>query len=152
LCEFCEYEAIFGEPPRALTRHYEVKDRKLRLQEAERRRLLEKAKAKSRKAKKAANVVKTAAMNGGNMQQQQQQPGESGGDFQHPPDVQLPFGDLDWTTFKDVDHHHHQICSAQIDDADSDAVDMDSDGGPPDLFQEYAHPVVPAQAHTDPLG
>jgi hypothetical protein len=52
ICEFCEYEAIFKEPPRALIRKYELKDRRLRKEAAERQRLLEKAKMKSRKGKK----------------------------------------------------------------------------------------------------
>ncbi|KAH0427328.1 hypothetical protein CcaCcLH18_09711 [Colletotrichum camelliae] len=53
ICHFCEYERIFGEPPYALIKQYEIKDQKARRKEAERKRLLEKAKAKSRKAKKA---------------------------------------------------------------------------------------------------
>ncbi|KAI0161998.1 hypothetical protein GGR57DRAFT_308559 [Xylariaceae sp. FL1272] len=53
LCIFCEYERIFGVPPRSLIKSYEVKDRRRRHDEAERRRLLEKAKSKSRKGKKA---------------------------------------------------------------------------------------------------
>ncbi|KAK5990981.1 hypothetical protein PT974_09256 [Cladobotryum mycophilum] len=52
ICEFCEYERIFGEPPRTLIRDYEIKDRRYRQEEADRKRLLEKAKAKSRKAKR----------------------------------------------------------------------------------------------------
>ncbi|KAI1116743.1 hypothetical protein F5Y14DRAFT_54091 [Nemania sp. NC0429] len=55
LCEFCEYELIFGHPPEALIRQYEIKDRRRRREEAERRRLLEKAKMKSRKGKKISN-------------------------------------------------------------------------------------------------
>jgi hypothetical protein len=55
ICEFCEYEAIFGSPPRALIRQYESKDRKERKRMAERRRLLEKAKMKGRKGKKGNN-------------------------------------------------------------------------------------------------
>lgn len=54
ICEFCEYEQIFGEPPRALIRQYEIRDQKARHKEEERKRLLEKAKAKSRKGKKPA--------------------------------------------------------------------------------------------------
>ncbi|OBR08663.1 hypothetical protein CH63R_07428 [Colletotrichum higginsianum IMI 349063] len=54
ICEFCEYERIFGEPPFALIRQYEIKDQKARRKEEERKRLLEKAKAKSRKGKKPA--------------------------------------------------------------------------------------------------
>lgn len=65
ICEFCEYERIFGEPPMALIRQYEIKDQKLRRQEQERKRLLEKAKAKSRKAKKSG---KAAGKNSGTTQ------------------------------------------------------------------------------------
>ncbi|OHE96468.1 hypothetical protein CORC01_08231 [Colletotrichum orchidophilum] len=62
ICEFCEYERIFGEPPHALIRQYEIKDRKARRKEVERKRLLEKAKAKSRKGKKPAkSPAKTAS-------------------------------------------------------------------------------------------
>ena len=52
ICDFCEYEMIFGEPPRALIRSYEIKDRSERRRLAEKRRLLEKAKMKNRKGKK----------------------------------------------------------------------------------------------------
>jgi len=57
VCEFCEYSRIYGEPPRALIRQYELKDRRVRQEEADRKRLLEKAKAKSRKAKKNAKAA-----------------------------------------------------------------------------------------------
>lgn len=57
ICEFCEYERIFGVPPRALIRNYEIKDRRLRQEEADRKRLLEKAKAKSRKSKKSGKAA-----------------------------------------------------------------------------------------------
>lgn len=59
ICEFCEYESIFGAPPRALIRNYELKDRRQKREEAGRRRLLEKAKAKGRKGKKPAKANKT---------------------------------------------------------------------------------------------
>lgn len=52
ICEFCEYEDIFGVPPYALIRSYEIKDRQERKKAAEKRRLLEKAKMKNRKGKK----------------------------------------------------------------------------------------------------
>lgn len=58
ICEFCEYEKIFGVPPRALIRDYEMKDRRHRQEEADRKRLLEKAKAKSRKGKKSGRLNK----------------------------------------------------------------------------------------------
>lgn len=54
LCEFCEYEKIFGQPPVALIRQYEIKDRRRREEDANRKRLLDKAKSKSRKGKKAS--------------------------------------------------------------------------------------------------
>jgi hypothetical protein len=52
ICEFCEYEDIWGSRPEALIRQYEIKDRKERQKAEERRRLLEKAKQKNRKGKK----------------------------------------------------------------------------------------------------
>ncbi|EEP78878.1 predicted protein [Uncinocarpus reesii 1704] len=62
ICEFCEYESIFGHPPEALIRQYEIKDRKERRRLAEKRRLLEKAKMKGRKGKKPPkNSAKNAA-------------------------------------------------------------------------------------------
>lgn len=77
ICEFCEYERIFGTPPEALIRQYEIKDRRVRKQEAERRRLLEKAKMKGRKGKKgnklAAKNVAAAHDRQAHHQQAQQQ-------------------------------------------------------------------------------
>lgn len=61
ICEFCEYERIFGTPPEALIKQYEIKDRRLRKQEAERRRLLEKAKMKGRKGKKSNKATSKTA-------------------------------------------------------------------------------------------
>jgi hypothetical protein len=49
ICEFCEYESIFGAPPTALIWEYERKDAAERKRLEERRRLLEKAKMKGRK-------------------------------------------------------------------------------------------------------
>ena len=60
-CEFCEYEQIFGTPPVALIKQYEIKDRQARKQEAEKRRLLEKAKMKGRKGKKGHKAIPKAA-------------------------------------------------------------------------------------------
>jgi hypothetical protein len=66
ICEFCEYERIFGRPPRALIRAYETKDRLARQQEAERKRLLEKAKAKARKTKRNSKAPAKAASSSSN--------------------------------------------------------------------------------------
>lgn len=69
ICEFCEYEMIFGSPPGALIRQYELKDRQERRRLAEKRRLLEKAKMKGRKGKKGTkNAAKNA--NAANLAQQ----------------------------------------------------------------------------------
>ncbi len=72
ICEFCEYESIFGVPPMALIRQYEIKDRKERKRLAEKRRLLEKAKMKGRKGKKQTKNA-TKATNGVNQQPLNQQ-------------------------------------------------------------------------------
>ena len=61
ICEFCEYESIFGSPPGALVRQYEIKDRKEVKRLAEKRRLLEKAKMKGRKGKKNGKNSKGAS-------------------------------------------------------------------------------------------
>lgn len=62
ICEFCEYESIFGRPPEALIRQYEIKDRKERKRLAEKKRLLEKAKMKGRKNRKATkNATKNTS-------------------------------------------------------------------------------------------
>ncbi len=52
ICHFCEYEAIFGRPPVALVRAYEIKDRKQRLQQQERRAQWERMKKGKHKGKK----------------------------------------------------------------------------------------------------
>lgn len=83
MCEFCEYEAIFGEPPRALIRQYEIKDRKERRRLAEKRRLLEKAKMKGRKGKKA---TKNAAKQAGAQQPAHHGPEHTSMETPHPDD------------------------------------------------------------------
>ncbi|KAL9613851.1 MAG: hypothetical protein Q9167_001649 [Letrouitia subvulpina] len=69
ICEFCEYESIFGSPPEALVRQYEIKDRQERRRLAEKRRLLEKAKMKGRKGKKANRNAAKSANSGSNQTQ-----------------------------------------------------------------------------------
>ncbi|KAI9814329.1 MAG: hypothetical protein M1832_005909 [Thelocarpon impressellum] len=75
ICEFCEYESIFGSPPEALMRQYEIKDQRERRRLAEKRRLLEKAKLKGRKGKKSKAAKNAAAA--ASAQQQQQQPADA---------------------------------------------------------------------------
>lgn len=72
ICEFCEYESIFGSPPEALVRQYEIKDRRERRRLAEKKRLLEKAKMKGRKGKKGnKNAAKNASTSAAPPQQSQ---------------------------------------------------------------------------------
>ncbi|EGX49330.1 hypothetical protein AOL_s00078g363 [Orbilia oligospora ATCC 24927] len=53
ICEFCEYEAIFGQPPEALMRQYDIRDRRERRERKEaenrRRRAEERLQRKGRK-------------------------------------------------------------------------------------------------------
>lgn len=49
VCEFCEYESIFGERPEALLRQYDLKERRERRRLREKQRLLDKAKQKGKK-------------------------------------------------------------------------------------------------------
>lgn len=58
ICDFCEYEAIYGRPPTALIKSYEMRDRQARKREEAQKRNLEKLKAKGRKNRKAKNGVK----------------------------------------------------------------------------------------------
>ncbi len=69
ICQFCEYDSLFGQPPQHLIRQYEAKDRRERKRLAEKRRLLEKAKMKGRKGKKGNKNSK----NPNTVTQQQQQ-------------------------------------------------------------------------------
>lgn len=88
ICEFCEYESIFGQAPHALIRQYEIKDRKERRRLAEKRRLLEKAKLKGRKGKKQTkNAAKAANQSTGPVNHQA---------YDNPPMDQLGDDDLDY--------------------------------------------------------
>jgi hypothetical protein len=71
ICEFCEYEAIYGEAPKALIRSYEVKDRRETKRQEERRRLLEKAKIKGRKGKKGTKASKALAQQAAELQKKE---------------------------------------------------------------------------------
>lgn len=67
VCDFCIYESIWGEPPAAIIRAYEERERRERIAEMNKKRRLEQVKARSRKSKKqtksgggkAGNVAKT---------------------------------------------------------------------------------------------
>jgi len=64
ICHFCEYESIFGSPPSALIRLYEVRDRKQRLSEQQRKaqwERLRKGKHKGKKNNKLAAKSNDAA-------------------------------------------------------------------------------------------
>ena len=89
ICEFCEYEDIFGVPPVALIRQYEVKDRAERKRQAEKRRLLEKAKAKGRKGKKGNKKGNNNANNNNAALNQQGVGGQGNGQL-HQYDPNMP--------------------------------------------------------------
>ena len=74
ICQFCEYESIYGEKPRELIRQYEAKDRRERKRLAEKRRLLEKAKMKGRKGKKGNKAAKNSTSTTQPQPQNQRQP------------------------------------------------------------------------------
>ncbi|KAI4257427.1 MAG: hypothetical protein LQ352_001663 [Teloschistes flavicans] len=129
VCEFCEYEMIFGSPPEALIREYEIKDRRERRRLAEKRRLLEKAKMKGRKGKKGTknsgkNVNATNPANPGaakqsynqrpddaSMQNEGTQNDEYGGDGyeeQTLPPVQAPLPQTPTRIPQPISHAQHQ--------------------------------------------
>lgn len=105
ICEFCEYESIFHEPPKALIRQYEAKDRLERKRLAEKQRLLEKAKMKGRKGKRSN---KKSANAGTHAQQPAQKPRYG----QQPVD-QIP-----------VQHQGTQSEDYVLDDYDDDHIPM----------------------------
>ncbi|CAI6341090.1 unnamed protein product [Periconia digitata] len=127
ICEFCEYEDIFGRPPEALIRLYEKKDLADRRRLAEKRRLLAKARMKGRKGKKQSKKQNNAA----NAQQSQNPP--PGGYDRRPEDEQLD-GQDDYydDDYDDVppshmsparccDHpgcHSHNVARATLDQMD----------------------------------
>ena len=56
ICHFCEYEAIFGHPPAALVRQYEIKERKQRQLEQQRRAQWERMKKGKHKGRKNSKL------------------------------------------------------------------------------------------------
>lgn len=56
ICHFCEYESIFGRPPEALVRQYEINDRKQRQLEQQRRAQWERMKKGKHKGKKHSKL------------------------------------------------------------------------------------------------
>jgi len=101
ICEFCEYESIFGQPPAALIRKYELKDRRLRKEAAERQRLLQKAKMQSRKGKKTG---KSAAAKTNAPAQDRTTPQ---GDANAPPIAPGPGQEPDDEYYEDEEYEDH---------------------------------------------
>lgn len=56
ICHFCEYESIFGQPPEALVRQYEIKARKQRQLEQQRKAQWERLKKGKHKGKKSSKL------------------------------------------------------------------------------------------------
>ncbi|KAK3310786.1 uncharacterized protein B0T15DRAFT_49926 [Chaetomium strumarium] len=61
ICHFCEYEAIFGHPPEALVRQYEMKERKQRQLEEQRKAHLQRLKKGKNKGKKNSKLPKASS-------------------------------------------------------------------------------------------
>lgn len=103
ICEFCEYERIFGRPPEALIRQYEIKDRNRRREEADRRRLLEKAKMQSRKGKKPSKrpTKQNPATNG-------RSPAQPAG-HEAPPMDQVPSQETHSEDFDEDDYDENDV-------------------------------------------
>ncbi|KAL5120740.1 hypothetical protein ACEQ8H_001220 [Pleosporales sp. CAS-2024a] len=107
ICEFCEFEDIFGYKPKALIRQYERKDRQERKRLAEKRRLLEKARMKGRKGKKASKKAQNNAINA-----QQAQNASSGGYVRRTDDGSLDpqddeYYDDEYDDLPPASHCHH---------------------------------------------
>ncbi|MCJ1481876.1 hypothetical protein MMC06_002036 [Schaereria dolodes] len=130
VCEFCEYESIFGSPPEALVRQYEIKDRQERKRLAEKQRLLEKAKMKGRKGKKGN---KNASKNTNAAAQPQQPAGQQNHSQQQP--GQVP-----------VQNHGTQSEDYQDDDYIDDPVDFQV---PPQIPTKIPQPIA-QQFNTSP--
>ncbi|KAI0600573.1 hypothetical protein F4775DRAFT_590132 [Biscogniauxia sp. FL1348] len=137
VCEFCDYERIFGHPPEALIRQYEIKDRRRRREEAERRRLLEKAKMKSRKGKKAS---KLPAKNANAVSDRNP---ASPGDRQAPPPPPPPLHD-----HEEVEDMH----SEGFDSEDNYEENFHDDDDIPDLVPASDYRPVSSLAQTNRAG
>lgn len=127
MCEFCEYERIFGERPSALIRQYEMKELKQRKKEEERRRLIEKAKARGRKGKKNGKAAAKGSQNHAQVLQGGQQ----------------------------MDHVENSQAGDEA-DAGYDDEEFDDEGSPPDFEQPPAlggdETTVPPQDPVPPDG
>ncbi|OMP84028.1 hypothetical protein BK809_0001412 [Diplodia seriata] len=135
ICEFCEYEDIFGEPPRALIRQYEIKDRKEQKRMAEKRRLLEKAKMKGRKGKKAAKGT-------GPRQAQQAQHSQQQHTPQHDYDQQVnPDGTIDGQDEYFEDDYDDGVGPPDVD------ADVDAGYVPPPALSEPPDDALISQEH-----
>ncbi|KAI6783054.1 uncharacterized protein J7T54_002216 [Emericellopsis cladophorae] len=118
MCEFCEYEQIFGEPPRALIREYELKDRRARQEEADRKRLLEKAKAKGRKGRKNSKP-QGKAQHAPNQQLDRQE--------MYDPDIPPHHDGQGQSTQSEEDYEDDYV--AEYDDYSRTGVEVDAGGG-----------------------
>ncbi|KAL1310518.1 hypothetical protein AAFC00_000803 [Neodothiora populina] len=144
ICEFCEYEDIWGVPPLALIRQYEIKDRAERKKAEEKRRLLEKAKMKGRKGKKNVRGKNNgaAAANQTSAHQGAQQYDHNGDPIQNPPhsqDGQDDYFDDDYDDGYDPVEPH-----------DSGGGGGGGGGAPPHQMPDRSRPGVQWQFANDP--
>ena len=130
ICEFCEYERIFGTPPEALIKQYEIKDRRVRKQEAERRRLLEKAKMKGRKGKKGSKAASKSAPAAHDRQPQHlatQQPTPMNSSHSQGTQSEEYYDDEYDEDYVQDDHHPSQASVASAAIHPSGNIDLDSE-------------------------
>jgi len=118
ICAFCEFESINGYKPMNLIRAFEMKERKKRLEAERRQRLLEKAKARNRKAKKGKLPARTTPTT----------------DNQAPVDNQVPLTNPDPS-----DETHSEVYEDDEDYGDA------GDGYGPDYSQEQEVDIPPIQ-------
>ncbi|KAK3677012.1 hypothetical protein LTR78_003217 [Recurvomyces mirabilis] len=146
ICAFCEYEDIFGVPPVALIRSYEIRDRKERKKAEEKRRLLEKARMKGKKGrgrgKKGANNMQGQGANtvapAGNATNVSNGQRGAVGDVAYDPDgLPLPEGDEELYDEEEEDEEDYEG-----------EDDLDGGRGPDGEFREPYYRAPPAPAGT----
>lgn len=163
ICEFCEYEAIYGSPPVALIRQYEIKDRKARKALEERRRMLEKVKQKGRKNKKNAKAAHQKIAHQAAEFQKREFLRNTGGLPGHPDSEQVASGNvqgmpprhLQGDAAYDDDYYDPDRFDVPDDEDDEYLEDDDADYYDDDGLQDddprYANPPPPPPPTTNPL-
>jgi len=83
VCHFCEYEWIFGHPPEALVRSYEIKERKQRQLEEQRRAQWERMKKGKHKGRKNSKLPAKTSNTAQDPHHHVDSSGAQGGHYDH---------------------------------------------------------------------